>query len=147
MKFNEVKMVVLIILAMPFFIIDVVMGTDQIFIIGNKSIVVNSLDHKTISEIFKAEKSKWHNNEKITVVMLKKGPIHETFVKNHVGITPKKLIRIWRKVIFTGMGNPPIICTSEADMIQTVAETKGAIGYIGTDTSNKNVKLISIMKK
>ena len=61
-----------------------------------------------------------------------------------IAMAPKKLIGIWKKVIFTGLGTPPKILSTEAEMVQYVASTKGAIGYICASTQPENVKVFKL---
>jgi len=61
-----------------------------------------------------------------------------------IGMTPKKLIGVWKKVIFTGLGTPPKIVSTEAEMIQYVASTKGAIGYISASTPSENINVFKL---
>ena len=115
----------------------------SIRIIANKDTPINSISINTLSEIYTGTKTKWDNGDKIFIALLKKGPSHTAFTKEVVGIPHKELTRIWKKAIFTGVGTPPSIVNTETEMIAFVASTKGAIGYISSDTSNENIKEIS----
>jgi len=119
-------------------------GDQEILIIVNKETSIKTLGLNTLMDIYTNNKTKWDNGEKIYVSMLKKGPIHETFSNQMIGMEPKKLIGIWKKVIFTGLGTPPKVLTTEAEMIQYVASTKGAIGYISTSTPAESVKVFTL---
>ncbi len=55
-----------------------------------------------------------------------------------------KLKKIWKKVVFTGAGTPPKILKTEADLIEFVAETAGAIGYIDAATPHEGVNVIAL---
>lgn len=116
----------------------------EILLIAHSSVSADSLDRATISDIYLGKKAKWDNGDKIRVVMLKKGSTHETFARDIVGTTPAKLKNFWKKVVFTGAGTPPKILKKEADLIEFVADTEGAIGYIDSSTPYENVKVISI---
>ncbi len=144
MNFRTTWLVFFITLFGTLFLTNIVVGTESILVIVNKSVPVDHLEDKTVSEIYKAEKSKWSNDDKITVTMHKKGLAHETFVKKIVGTTNKSLLRIWRKVIFTGMGNPPKIYVNQEEVVEFVTHTKGAIGYISNSTPHQGVKVVSV---
>ncbi len=120
---------------------------ENILVIVNPGVTATAIDSSTVSTIYQAKKSKWDSGESINVAMLKSGPVHEKFVKDIVDITPKNLLRIWRKVIFTGLGNPPNIFKTEKDLVNFVAETNGAIGYINASTPHKNVKVASLAEQ
>jgi hypothetical protein len=117
---------------------------DEAVIIANNSVPVDIVDQNTISNIYRAEETKWSNGDTIVVVMQKAGPLHEEFVQNIVGLSPVRLRNIWKQVIFTGLGNPPRIFKNEKDLVDFVRDTRGAIGYICASTSHKAVKVIHI---
>ena len=117
---------------------------DETMIIANKSVPVDILDYDTLSNIYRAEETKWRNGDNIVVVMQKAGPIHEQFAQNMVGLSPVKLRNIWKQIIFTGLGNPPRIFKNEKDLVDFVRDTRGAIGYISASTSHEAVKVIRI---
>jgi len=119
-------------------------GAGEITVIANKSVPTDNLKQSEVSDIYLGSKTKWGNGDKIRVVMLKKGPVHEAFSQNIVGTTPAKLKNFWKKVVFTGTGTPPKIFRKESGLLEFVAKTKGAIGYIDASASHEGVKVISI---
>ena len=119
----------------------------DILMIAHPDVQSESLDRATVADMYRQRKTKWDSGETIRVVMLKKGATHETFVRDFVKTTPAKLKKLWKKVVFTGAGTPPKILKSEAALIEFVAETEGAIGYIDAATPHEDVKEISITEK
>ncbi len=117
----------------------------EILIIVHIDVGVEELAQKTISEIYLGTRTKWDDELTIRVAMLKKGETHEQFTKKIVKTTPSKLKSFWKKVVFTGIGTPPKIFKKEDDLVEFVAETEGAIGYITKETSHEEVKTVSIV--
>lgn len=117
---------------------------NDLIAIANTTVPVTSIKKSEIADIYLGEKTKWSDNSKIYVVMLKSGDTHEKFVQDIVGTTPSKLITIWNKAIFAGTGSPPKILKTDADMLNFVLNTKGAIGYINAASPHAGVKLISV---
>ncbi len=113
----------------------------EILVIVNKN-VTDSIDLNKISSIYRAEKTKWNDGTQITVTMLTKGDLHEAFAKSVVGLNTNRWIRIWRRIIFTGSGLPPRTFKTETDMVNFIAATPGAMGYITASTPHENVKVI-----
>jgi ABC-type phosphate transport system substrate-binding protein len=79
-------------------------------------------------------------------VTLKGGPAHEVFLKNHVGEDPEEFRSQWRKVVFTGQGAMPKAFDSESALIEYVAATPGAIGYVSRFPSQDRVKFLAAVK-
>ena len=126
------------------FMSDVKAADEEILIIVNKETSIKSLGLNTLVDIYTNNKTKWDNGVKIRVSMLKKGPVHDAFSKEMIGMAPKKLVGVWKKVIFTGLGTPPKVVNTEAEMIQYVASTKGAIGYISAAAQPENVNVFKL---
>ena len=126
------------------FMLEVEAADEEILIIVNKETSMKSLSINTVVDIYTNNKTKWDSGEKIHVSMLKIGPVHEAFSNQIIGMAPKKLIGVWKKVIFTGLGTPPKVFNTEAEMVQYVATTKGAIGYISVSTPAESVKVFKL---
>ncbi len=118
--------------------------TDDLLIIAHKNTPVNRISSDALTEIYSNSKTKWSNGDKIFVVILKRGVVHEAFVHDLLGTTSKKLIDIWKRVIFTGVGTPPKMVKTEAEMIEYVANKKGSIGYISSKSVSNEVKVLSL---
>ena len=112
---------------------------EDIYIIINPEVPVKNLGSNTLKDIYTNNKTKWESGDKIYITLLKQGPVHETFSKDMIGMPPKKLISLWKKVIFTGLGTPPKVVATEAEMVQFVASQKGAIGYVSGAALLENV--------
>ncbi len=144
MTIRQLKTCLLIFLTFALPTFGLAYGNERLLVIANRSIPFDGLERATVSNIYKAEETKWNNGETIIVVMHKKGEIHNKFAEDIVGITHSKLRDIWRNVIFTGLGKPPRIFRNETDLVEYVSKTKGAIGYISASTPHNGVKIISI---
>jgi len=118
--------------------------TDDILLIVHPDVALEELAQETVSEIYMGTRTKWDDGLTIRVAMLKTGDIHERFCQEIVKTTPSKLKNLWKKVVFTGSGTPPKIFKDEADLVEFVAETEGAIGYISKETPHEDVKTISL---
>ena len=136
---------VLILLAVSFgFMIEAEAADEEILIIVNEETSIKNLSLNMLVDIYTNNKTKWDGGEKIYVTMLKTGPVHEAFSNQVIGIAPKKLISIWKKVIFTGLGTPPKVVSTGDEMIQYVASTKGAVGYISASAQPENVTVFKL---
>ena len=116
----------------------------DVVVIVNNDVSETNLDKGSIKKMFLGKKTSWSSGDKIIPVTLKDGPIHKTFMKNYVKKSHSQFSAFWKQAIFTGKGTPPRSFGDEAELVKFVAETKGAIGYISSDTSTDEVKLIQI---
>jgi hypothetical protein len=69
-------------------------------------------------------------------------------LKNHVREDPDEFRAQWRKAVFTGQGAMPKTFDSEAALLQYVAVTPGALGYVSqiSPQGHDNVKCLPVVK-
>jgi ABC-type phosphate transport system substrate-binding protein len=79
-------------------------------------------------------------------VILKGGPAHEVFLSHHIGENPDEFRTRWRKAVFTGQGAMPKEFNSERALLEYVAATPGAIGYVSRVTADNPVKVLTVWK-
>lgn len=115
-----------------------------VIVIANEDVPVGSLSDSDLKNIYLGKKTFWNSDVKITLTVLKEGGVHESFLKDYVGKTPEQFKNYWNKILFTGAGTPPTPFSSEADLVDYVKKTRGAIGYIDSQTSHQGVRVIDI---
>jgi len=119
----------------------------EIILIVHKSVEEKSLSKKEIKRIFLGKKKKWLNGLKIKAVALKRGTVHDEFLNEFVNKTNASFSTFWKRAIVTGIGIPPRSYMSESDIVKYVSITKGAIGYISSNTPYEGVKILLISNK
>jgi hypothetical protein len=50
----------------------------------------------------------------------------------------------WKRMVFTGNGTPPKQFDTQQELLEYVAETEGAIGYVDAETPVENVTIIEV---
>ncbi len=114
-----------------------------IILIGSKNFPVDSLSKSKIKDVFLAKK-KQLDGQTIQFVILKRGDVHRSFLKEYVSKTYDQYNRYWKMQVFTGKGKPPKSFGSEKDLAAYVARTPNTIGYISSETTPENVRIIRI---
>ena len=131
-----------------FLFLSLCWGTSFIFpdvlIVANNETRLTALKKKEIRDIFTGKKKRWENNGKIILAVLKKPAVHKQFLRQFVHKTPSQFRNYWREKVFTGEGTIPRSFKTEKSLIDFVARTKGAIGYISFP-QNKRVKIVKIV--
>ncbi|MGD9161335.1 MAG: substrate-binding domain-containing protein [Desulfobacteraceae bacterium] len=118
------------------------LGNDLI-VIANSSVSDTTLSKNDLTKIYLGKKSSWSNGGKIKFVVLG-GATHAAFLENYVGKTESQFNTFWKKQVFTGKGSPPEKLNSDQAMVDYVAQTAGAIGYVSAGTNVSKVKTITI---
>ncbi|MEW6079640.1 MAG: hypothetical protein AB1724_17670 [Thermodesulfobacteriota bacterium] len=118
--------------------------SETIYVIANLNVPDSALSKSELQNVYLGKKDKWSDNQKINFTELNSGPCHEAFLQQHVGRTDFQFQNYWKKQIFTGQGQPPRGFDAEADLIDYVSKTSGAIGYSCTKPDSAKVKILTI---
>lgn len=120
-------------------------GTAQdVMIVAHRQVAVSTITETQLHDIFTGAKSRFPDGTRAVPVLLKGGPAHEVFLHRHVGETPDEFRARWRKAVFTGQGSMPKECPTEAALLEYVAATPGAIGYVSRVPDPDAVKVLQI---
>ncbi len=143
---NKLKLILLSLFLMS--LLASCVYAQSVVIIANKDVEEDSFNHQTLLRIYHGKKKQWSNNNKIVPVMLKSGLIRDRFIEDILKETDHKFITFWKQMVFTGRGIPPKSFINEKEIVNFVAQTPGAIGYISKLPSSisDDVKLISIIE-
>ena len=118
-------------------------SADDIIVVANPDVPSDTLAQDEIQSIFMGEIVKWSNNQMITVVILKDEEVHNRFLKKYIKRTVFQFNNVWRRILFTGKGKPPIRMASEGALLEYVSKTSGAIGYVSSGLmGTKTVKVV-----
>jgi ABC-type phosphate transport system substrate-binding protein len=104
------------------------------------------LSKSKLAQIYLGKLKNYSNGRTIKAVDLPKGSsANKKFYKSVVKKSPAAVKRYWSKLKFTGKGKPPKELGSDREVVQWVANTPGAIGYIDGKYLNKSVKVVLIL--
>jgi hypothetical protein len=121
-------------------------SAQDVVLIANKSVQITEIRDADLRALFTGEKTRFANGSHAVPVTLKGGPAHEVFLRNHLGESPDQFRAQWQKAVFTGQGAMPIAFASESALLQYVAATPGAVGYVSRISPGDNVKSITLSK-
>lgn len=119
----------------------------DVLIIGHQDVPESKITQKEIKSIFLGEQVKWKSGGDIRFVLLL-GRIHNSFLKEYIGITSAQYRNYWKKKVFTGQARSPKSFKNQEKLLDYITKTKGAIGYIPSDVppggSNSKIKIITV---
>ena len=116
----------------------------DIVIIAHKDAPETTLSEKDLQEMFLGKQVQWQDNSAIHPVTMKDKNLHNAFLKQYIKKSVSKWNAHWKRLVFTGNGTPPPQFDTEQDLLDYVAETEGAIGYVDAETSIENNDVIMI---
>ncbi len=115
-----------------------------VLVITHPDTPVASLEKKEVKHIFTGKKTRWNNQQKIVLATLENSGVHREFLRQYLKKSPAQFRNLWRQKVFTGEGKSPKTFKDEAALVEFVAGTKGAVGYISSPPQGKPVKIIKI---
>jgi len=114
-------------------------------IVVNQSVPIQQLSLNKTRAIFTMRQQYWPNGEKIKVFTLADNhPVHHLFTKSQLNMLPHQLRRVWDRIIFSGMGGVPVKVNSEEEMLDKIANTPNAIGYLSREPKNEKIRLFIV---
>ncbi len=116
----------------------------DVIIVTYKGVSVSQISASQLRDIFTGSRSRFEDGTRANPVVLKGGPAHEVFLHKHIGDAPDEFRMRWRKAVFIGQGSMPKEFTSEAALLDYVAVTPGAIGYVSRVSSEDSVKVLVV---
>ncbi|WP_236701213.1 hypothetical protein [Thalassomonas viridans] len=119
--------------------------THSVEVIVNSSVPQKQLSASHLRRIFTVRHRQWANDLPIKVfVLAKNNATHKNFCLQKLEVFPYQLEKIWGKLLFSGLGEPPLVLTDEKEMIEMVRKTPGAIGYVDSLPQNSGVEIMKM---
>jgi len=115
----------------------------QVIVIANPSVKAADVSKNDLRDVFSGAASSL-NGSGVTPVLLKSGGTHDEFLRTYVGKNDTALRAGWRSLVFSGQASMPRSLDSEAAVVEYVAHTAGAVGYIGKATPHEGVKVLAV---
>jgi len=113
-------------------------------VIANPGVAATEISSDELKGVFLATKTSLSSAGHVEPVLLKSGPAHSAFLKEHIGKTEAALETYYRSLVFTGKAPMPKMVASDAEAVSYVAKTKGAIGYVSAGASTTGAKTLEV---
>jgi hypothetical protein len=117
----------------------------QVVVIAHKAVSVPTLDAPTLNNMYSLFKKDIGGTKLVLFDLKTDAPSKEKFY-TFIGKPPAEMKKIWLRSQLTGGGSPPTNVTTEEEMVDKVASTPGAVGYVSQDKVNDKVKVLATIK-
>ncbi len=135
-----------ILLIVIFIILPISQVNAQVAVIANKSVQANEITSSELKDIIALDKTTWSDGSAIVVFELKPSGDTKTKFYSHIGSSAKKMKKAWMKKMLAGDAQAPESLGSEDEVVNKVASTPGAIGYVSSAKTGDNVKTLATIK-
>ena len=103
----------------------------QLTVVVNESVTESEASMSYVKQIFKAQKTRWKDGSKITLVMLKpESSGGAQMCSKLFGQSPSDVNKFFMALVFQGQIAAPKFCSSEEELKAYVKNTKGAVGIL-----------------
>jgi ABC-type phosphate transport system substrate-binding protein len=116
----------------------------QVVVIANPGVAATDVSKAELRDIFTGASSSLKDGRQVTPVLLKQGAVNDNFLDLYVGKSDSAFRASWRSILFSGQGMMPKTLDSDQAVVEYVAHTAGAIGYIGKATAHDGVKILVV---
>jgi hypothetical protein len=118
---------------------------DTTVAIVNPGEATHPFERKTLRAAFGMTLQSWPDGQPLTIFVFRdENPLHQQFCRTVLGVLPYSLRRNWDRLLFSGGGQAPIVVNNVHEMLQRVATTPGAIGYLNKESVDESVSIIEI---
>ena len=115
----------------------------QVAVIAHKDAPADSISKDDLLNYYIGDVQSWSGDLDVVVFDLKaRGPVRDAFYE-YLGKTSSRMRSIWLKRKLSGEGDPPESFETEEALLERVASTPGAIGFVQkTNVSGDAVKIL-----
>jgi ABC-type phosphate transport system substrate-binding protein len=114
----------------------------QVAVIAHKSVSESSINNSKLADIYSLKAKSWSNGSAIVRVTLKSDDGTSAKFFGAIGKSLADMKKVWMKLQLTGEGQAPEAMGSEDEVVNKVASTPGAIGYVSAGKVNDKVKVL-----
>lgn len=107
----------------------------------------DSISAGELKSVFLLQKRALQDGSIVTPVVQKSGATQELFLREYMDCDPEEIHTYYYGLVFTGKGVMPKELHSDAEVVEYVARTRGAIGYVSSAASSKGVKILAVVRQ
>jgi len=114
-------------------------------VVVNNSVELSEISHQQVKSIYLGQQTHWPNGHLIKLFKLPSThKTHNVFVKNTLGLYPYQFNRRWQKLVFSGFALKPSVAIDEQELLELIAKTPGAIGYVENKIIMEGVRYVAL---
>ena len=114
-------------------------------VVVNKANSTSSIAKADLAKIFLKKSTKWSDGTKADPVdLVPSSSVRATFSKEVLGKNVSAIKSYWQRKVFSGRGVPPPEKAADAEVIEYVKGSPGAVGYVSGAASVDGVKVLQV---
>lgn len=117
----------------------------RIAIIAHPSVPATAVDRKKILDYYTLETNKWADGSLVILFEQKQRTASKEKFYDFLEKKPRELKKVWMRVVLSGEGRTPRALGSEEEMVEEVASTPGAMGYVAAELVTDDVVVLGYL--
>ncbi|WP_204758334.1 hypothetical protein [Halomonas urmiana] len=114
-------------------------------VVAHPGVMTHQLTRDTTRAIFAMRQRTWPDGQAVRVFVLDNNhPVHARFAKEQLAVYPHQLQLAWDRMVFSGTGQAPNRVRNQQEMLERIATTPGALGYLEREYLDDRVQVISM---
>ena len=117
----------------------------QVVLIAHPQVPNTALTRDTTRAIFAMRQRSWPDGQAVRGFVLPNNhPVHARFAKERLTVYPHQLQLAWDRMVFSGTGQAPSQVDNQIEMLERVATTPGALGYLEREYLDDRVQVVTM---
>lgn len=118
---------------------------EDAYIVANSKVKADSISKEELKSVFLLRTKTLRDGSVVEPVLQKSGSTHDTFLKRYLERDSEEIRTYYQGLVFTGKAEMPRQLNSDAEVVAYVARTKGAIGYVSSESDTAGVKVLRVL--
>ena len=136
----------IVVLILAFYCISSAATGEDVAVVAHKDVPESNLSSSRLLDFYTGDIKSWENGERVVVFDLKKkGQTRDSFY-SWLGKSPTRMKSIWMKKLLSGEGDPPEALDTEEEIVERVAATPGAVGFVRVSLASDRVTTLNVIK-
>ncbi len=120
-------------------------SVQSVAMIAHPGTDVDTLTQRQILDLYTLEKNKWEDGSLVYLLEQKNETEAKLVFYDYIRKKPRDLKKIWMRAVLSGEGRTPKVVRSQEEVVQSVSEMPGALGYVNADLVTNRVKILAII--
>jgi ABC-type phosphate transport system substrate-binding protein len=116
----------------------------QVVLIANSSVPDASLTESQLIDICLLSTRTWSNGQSIELMFPRGNGNEEKEFYALIHRSPLEMRKVWLRAQLSGQARPPVIVSSQEELVRRIESTPGAFGFVNRDRVRGNVKIIRL---
>lgn len=117
----------------------------SVLLVANAEVETHRLTRDTTRALFAMRQRTWPDGQAARIFVLpNRHPVHARFVKQRLSVYPHQLQLAWDRMVFSGTGQAPDRVLTQDEMLEQLAATPGALGYLEREYVDDRVQVITM---